>query len=66
MRTVEIQVKINLARREMEYWQDILKNKKCGDCVNYVQGICHIYQAMPPGGLKEPGCDEWQWDDIPF
>lgn len=66
MRPVEISVKINLARREMEYWQNVLKSKRCGDCTNYVAGLCHHFQAMPPGGDKEPGCDEWNWDEIPF
>jgi hypothetical protein len=66
MRVVEIEVKIGLARREMEYWQGILKNKVCGECQNFQQGSCLKFNARPPGGDKEPGCDEWSWDEIPF
>jgi hypothetical protein len=66
MRVAEIQVKVNIARREMEYWQGILKNKVCGECQNFQQGNCLKFNARPPGGDKEPGCDEWSWDEIPF
>lgn len=66
MKVVEIEVKIGLARREMEYWQGILKNKVCGECQNFQQGNCLKFNARPPGGDKEPGCDEWSWDEIPF
>lgn len=66
MRVVEIEVKIGLARREMEYWQGILKNKVCGECQNFQQGNCLKFNARPPGGDKEPGCGEWSWDEIPF
>jgi hypothetical protein len=66
MRIAEIEVKINIARREMEYWQGILKNKKCGECEHFQQGTCLKFNARPPGGDKEPGCDEFLWDEIPF
>jgi hypothetical protein len=66
MRAAEIQVKVNIARREMEYWQSLLKNKVCGECQNFQQGNCLVFNAPPPEGAKQPGCDEWSWDEIPF
>ena len=66
MRPAEIQVKINVLQREMDFWRGVLADKRCGNCTEYVQGICHKYQAMPPAGDKEPGCDEWVYDMIPF
>jgi hypothetical protein len=66
MRPVEIQVKINVARREMEYWEGILKTKNCMDCQEFQQNLCHKYNAEPPPEVKEVGCDEWNWDCIPF
>lgn len=66
MRPVEIEVKIALARREMQFWQGILADKRCGNCVEYQQGVCGKYQATPPAGEKELGCDDWSWDSIPF
>lgn len=66
MRPVEIQVKIGLARREMEYWEGILKGKKCSDCQDFQQGVCAKYNAEPPAEVQATGCDEWNWDQIPF
>lgn len=66
MTPAEIRVKINIAQREADFWRGVLADKRCGNCTEYVQGICHKYQAMPPAGDKEPGCDDWAWDDIPF
>lgn len=66
MKPIEIQVKINVARREMEYWQSILANKRCGSCVDWARDMCQRYQAKPPDGEKQPGCDDWQYDEIPF
>lgn len=66
MTPAEIQVKINLARREMEFWQGVLADKRCGNCENFDGHRCDKYEAEPPGGIKEPGCDEWSWDSIPF
>ena len=66
MTPAEIQVKINIAQREADYWRGILADKRCGNCKEYTHGLCYKYQAMPPAGDKEPGCDEWSWDSIPF
>lgn len=66
MRPAEIEVKINLARREMEFWQGVLADKRCGNCIQLVDGMCSKYQAIPPAGLKEPACEDWSWDSIPF
>lgn len=66
MRTAEIEVKINIARREMQFWQGILADKRCGNCTNMDGGWCRKYDAAPPEGMKQPGCDEWSWDQIPF
>ena len=66
MTPAEIQVKINLARREMEFWQGVLADKRCGNCKHFAEGMCHKFQAEPPQGGKEPGCEAWSWDSIPF
>jgi hypothetical protein len=66
MRPAEIQVKINIAQREADFWRGILADKRCGNCEHYKDDICSQYQAEPPGKAQEPGCDEWSWDSIPF
>lgn len=62
----EIQVKINIAQREADYWRGVLADKRCGNCTYFSTSICEKYNAAPPGGMKEPGCDEWNWDCVPF
>lgn len=66
MRTAEIEVKINVLQREMDFWRGILADKRCGNCSSMHGGMCTKYNAMPPEGMHQPGCDEWSWDSIPF
>lgn len=66
MRAAEIQVKINIAQREVDFWRGVLADKRCGNCEQFDGNRCGKYDAEPPGGIKEPGCDEWSWDSIPF
>jgi hypothetical protein len=67
MRPAEIQVKINLARREMEYWQGVLKNKSCKECEHGQRsGWCSKHEASPPQEVQLSGCDDWCWCEIPF
>lgn len=66
MTPAEIQVKINIAQREADYWRGILADKRCGNCLNMEGGMCKKYNATPPEGMKQPGCEVWCWDSIPF
>lgn len=66
MRPVEIEVKIGLARREMEYWQGILRGRRCESCGHYSRGWCAKFDAAPPAEVIKAGCEEWAWDCIPF
>lgn len=62
-----IEVRINIARREMEYWQNILRNKSCYDCENYQEYGCKLANGLrPPPEVEKVGCDSWEWDCIPF
>lgn len=66
MTPAEIQVKINLAQKEADFWRSILADKRCGNCASFTGRECEKFQAAPPQGRNEPGCEEWKWDDIPF
>lgn len=66
MTLAEIQVKINLARREMEFWQNIAGKKSCRDCTHYAMPECDKFNAAPPPDVVKTGCEEWTWDQIPF
>jgi len=28
--------------------------------------VCEKFNARPPEGAKQSGCDDWNWDEIPF
>lgn len=63
----EIQVKINVARREMEFWQELLTKKSCKDCEHFPHGVCKLAgDILPPPDVVATGCDSWGWDNIPF
>jgi len=62
-----IEIRINIARREMEYWQNLLAKKSCNDCENYLTGGCALANGQrPPPEVIKTGCDSWSWDTIPF
>lgn len=62
-----IQVRINIARREMEYWQNILRDKLCEDCENFQHNGCKLAGGIaPPPEVQKVGCDSWVYDEIPF
>ena len=66
MKTIEIEVKISIARREMEFWQNILRDKSCKFCEKFQQGVCTEFNATPPEDVQKVGCDSYEWDEIPF
>lgn len=67
MTPAEIQVKINIAQKEADFWRDILANKSCGDCTQWQHPGCGLANgAEPPPEVVKTGCDAWSWDDIPF
>lgn len=62
-----IEVRINIARREMEYWQNLLRDKSCNDCEHFQQDVCKLAGGQrPPPDVQKVGCDSWSWDEIPF
>jgi len=67
MRPVEIQVKISIARREMEYWQGVLSDRSCKECEHGLSSNwCSKHEASPPKEVQASGCDDWAWNCIPF
>lgn len=68
MKKAEIEVKINIARREMQFWQGILDERKgCADCKQWQHRGCGLADgAEPPAEVVKSGCPEWEWDEIPF
>ncbi len=66
MKQVEIEVKISVIRKELTYWEDVLKNRSCASCEQFVQKVCKLAGIAPPPEVQTTGCPEWAFDDIPF
>ena len=66
MRAGEIRIKIKALMGEAQMWSDILEKKSCNDCTNFYQSKCHKFDAEPPPEVVKVGCEEWNWDEIPF
>lgn len=69
MKPVEIEVKISVLRRELAFWEGALREKQkgCTFCMNFAAGECKKFNAAPPEEVAtKTGCDEWEWDEIPF
>ena len=67
MTPAEIQVKINIAQREADYWRNLLRDKSCKDCKHFPSGGCELAGGIkPPAEVQKVGCDSWKWDSIPF
>ena len=67
MSPAEIQVKINIAQREADYWRDIIKRKSCKDCKHFPDSVCDLAGGVePPAEVQKVGCGEWSFDEIPF
>jgi hypothetical protein len=66
VKQLEIEVKISIARREMEYWQGILSRKSCKNCEFYSMPECMKHEANPPPDVVPVGCDDYEYDGVPF
>ena len=67
MTEAEIQVKINIAQREANYWREVLASRSCKNCSQCTHPGCGLADgAEPPPEVVQFGCDAWSWDGIPF
>lgn len=67
MTPAEIQVKIKILRRELQWWEETLAKKSCTDCKHWQHRGCGLAEgAEPPAEVVKVGCPEWNWDQIPL
>lgn len=64
MTRIEIQTKIELFRRELRTLEAIKIH--CGNCEHFAYSQCQKFQAVPPADVQAVGCDEYEYDEIPF
>lgn len=65
MKRAEIQTKIELYRRELKMLEAI--KISCANCIfSRNSKWCDKFNAEPPAEVWAAGCDEYEYDEIPF
>lgn len=61
----EIAKRIEVLRMEISFLESI--HTCCGSCDAFDgRGCKRAGGVEPPSEVKEAGCPEWKWDEIPF
>jgi hypothetical protein len=67
MKISEIEVKVCIIRRELDYWESLVANKRCANCASFENRVCVVAgHVAPPHEVQAVGCPEWAWDQVPF
>jgi hypothetical protein len=61
---------LEMHRTELRLYEQVLKSGvNCRECVHSDKGTpssCRRWGLIPPPDVQAVGCDEWQYDHIPF
>jgi hypothetical protein len=38
----------------------------CRSCASWQEEHCTRFDAVPPPDVVQAGCEEWEWDRVPF
>lgn len=55
--------RIGFARRDLDFLTQIKTN--CTTCDDYDKGTCKRFGPVPADFVQQ-GCDDWNYDDVPF
>lgn len=64
MNKESLQHRIELLTQELEYHQNIKTN--CSNCYHSGNDVCLMWDAKVPDDVKLIGCDDWEFDNVPF
>lgn len=64
MTLTELNIKKEALRTMLKRLEDI--ETSCLQCNHYMAGKCVKFDATPPAEFLKAGCEEWEWDGIPF
>jgi hypothetical protein len=59
-----MRIRIDMHERELRMLQSI--KVECQSCEHYMFRHCNKFDAEPPPHVIATGCDEWNYDFIPF
>jgi hypothetical protein len=60
----ELTDRIGYAERDLAFLRQLKTN--CTTCDHYQGGYCKKHQGNPPPDFAAVGCDDWNYDDVPF
>lgn len=64
MNLQELNFKKELLQRELRRLESI--ETGCHQCDHFANSKCMKFDATPPPEFRKAGCEEWQWDGVPF
>lgn len=64
MNMMELKMMRDLHKRELARLDAV--KVSCVTCGEWQNQRCGKYGMVPPAEVKSGGCDEWEWDGIPF
>ena len=65
MHRMDIRERIPFLKRELAFFEQLETEMNCTRCVIFAEGQCKKYGAVP-AEFMAVGCEEFEWDDVPF
>lgn len=56
--------RIAFAERDLAFLRNLTTN--CTSCDDYQVGYCKRHQGNPPPEFVSVGCEQWNYNDVPF
>lgn len=64
MTLAELNIKKEALTAMLERLNEI--ETSCFQCDHFMAGKCKKFEATPPADFLKAGCEEWEWNGIPF
>ena len=64
MTLTELNLKKEALSRMLQQLEDI--ETSCYLCDHFKSGRCLKFDATPPDDFLKAGCEDWEWNGIPF
>ena len=53
-------------RWEADEYRRMLAKAACNNCNNWQMHRCQKFEVVPPADIQKTGCDDYEFDSIPF
>lgn len=51
---------------ESDEYRRMLAKASCNNCNHWTRQSCAKFEAVPPPDVQKTGCDDYEFDEIPF